>query len=196
MERRGSSGRLNALAAGTLAVITALLGACGGGARQDKNEPTGTWKLDVLSASFPGKQRLGQSTTLQITVKNADNRQVPNLAVTVDGFDQRRDDPTLASPKRPIWIVNTPPENAASAYADTWSIGSVPAGQTRTFAWRVTAVRAGTYSLRYKVAAGLNGKAKAQLPDGSPPKGSFIARVSRTPRPVTIGVEPQVEQSQ
>jgi hypothetical protein len=178
-----------------LVAATAILGACGAD-KQDKNEPSGTWKLDVLSASFPGKQHLGEPTTLQITVKNSDSRDVPNLAVTVDGFDQRRDDPTLADPKRPIWIVNTPPANANSAYTNTWAIGRVPADQTRTFKWNVTAVRAGTYSLRYKVAAGLNGKAKAELPDGSQPKGSFIARVSRTPRPVTIGVEPQDERSQ
>jgi hypothetical protein len=195
MERRGSSRRTSALAAVTLVAIMALLTACGSD-KQDKNEPSGTWKLDVLSASFPGKQHLGEPTTLQITVKNSDSREVPNLAVTVDGFDQRRDDPTLADPKRPIWIVNTPPENANSAYTNTWAIGSVPAGQVRTFTWNVTAVRAGTYSVRYRVAAGLNGKAKAELPDGSPPRGSFIARVSRTPRPVTIGVEPQDERSQ
>jgi hypothetical protein len=186
---------MGALAAGTLVAAATLLGACGGGGgKQDANEPSGTWKLDVLSASFPGKQHLGEETTLAITVKNADSRKVPNLAVTVDGFDQRHDDPTLADPKRPIWILNTPPHNAASAYTNTWAIGSVPAGQTRTFAWKVTAVRAGTYSVSYRVGAGLNGKAKAELPDGSAPKGSFIARVSRSPRPVTVGVEPQVEQ--
>jgi hypothetical protein len=196
MGRRGSSRGVTALAAGTLVAAAALLAACGGGEKQDVHEPSGTWKLDVLSASFPGKQHLGEPTTLAITVKNADSREVPDLAVTVDGFDQRRDDPTLSDPKRPIWIVNTPPENAASAYTNTWALGKVPAGQTRTFVWRVTAVRAGTYSVRYKVAAGLNGKAKAELPDGSSPKGSFIARVSRSPRPVTIGVESQTEEQQ
>jgi len=196
MGRRGSSRGVTALAAGTLVAAAALLAACGGGERQDVHEPSGTWKLDVLSASFPGKQHLGESTTLAVTVKNADSREVPDMAVTIDGFNQLRDDPTLADPKRPIWIVNTPPVNAASAYTNTWALGKVPSGQTRTFAWRVTAVRAGTYSVRYRVAAGLNGKAKAELPDGSPPKGSFIARVSRSPRPVTLGVEPQVEQTQ
>jgi hypothetical protein len=179
--------------AGALAGVVLLLGACGGGDKQDVGEPTGTWKVDVISASFPGKQHLGESTTLAITVKNADTREVPNLAVTVDGFDQRHDDPSLADPKRPIWIVNTPPHDAASALTNTWSVGPVPAGQTRTFTWKVGAVRAGTYSLRYRVAAGLHGKAKAVLPDGSPPKGSFIVRVSRTPRPAQLTVEPQTE---
>jgi hypothetical protein len=175
-------------------VLALTVGACGGGDKQDEGEQSGTWKLDVISASFPGKQHLGEEATLRITVKNADNREVPNLAVTVDGFDQRREDPTLADPKRAIWIVNEPPENAASALSNTWSLGRVPKGQTRTFTWKVTAVRAGTYSVRYRVAAGLYGKAKAELPDGSPAKGSFIARVTRKPHPVTIGVESQVEE--
>jgi hypothetical protein len=178
--------------AGGLAGFALLLGACGGGKKQDVGEPTGTWKLDVISASFPGKQRIGESTTLAITVKNVDSRDVPNMAVTVDGFDQRRDDPSLSDPKRPIWIVNTPPHDAASALVNTWSLGRVPPGQSRTFTWKVGAVRAGTYSLRYRVAAGLYGKAKAVLPDGSAPKGSFIVRVTRNPRPVKF-VEPQTE---
>jgi hypothetical protein len=195
VERRHTSRFRLWTAAGTLVFVALLLGACGGGDKQDENEPSGTWKLDVLSASFPGKQHLGEQTTLQITVKNVDSREVPNLAVTVDGFDQRRDDPTLSDPKRPIWIVNTPPVNAASAFTNTWSLGAVPAGQMRTFAWKVTAVRAGTYSVRYKVAAGLDGKAKAVLADGSAPKGSFIARVTRKPRPVKTVIENQVEEA-
>jgi len=164
----------------------ALLGACGG-TRQDANVPSGTYKLDVLSASFPGKQRLGQQSTLQITVKNMDRRALPHLAVTIDGFNQRRDDPTLADASRPIWILNEGPANADSALTNTWTVGEVPPNQTRTLSWDVTAVRAGTYSVRYKVSAGLYGKAKAELPDGSPAKGSFIARIDRAPRPVTLG---------
>jgi hypothetical protein len=192
VERRNTTLRRHWMA-GALAAVALFLGACGSGDKQDKNEPSGTWKLDVPSASFPGKQRIGESTTLAITVKNVDSREVPNMAVTIDGFDQRRDDPSLSDPKRPIWIVNTPPYNAESAYTNTWSIGPVPSGQTRTFKWKVGAVRAGTYSLRYRVAAGLNGKAKAVLADGSAPKGSFIVQVTRNPKPVTF-VESQTEQ--
>jgi hypothetical protein len=176
-----------------VAVLALALGACGSKAKQDENEPSGTWKLDVLSASFPGKQHLGQQATLKITVKNADDRDTPNMAVTVDGFDQRREDPTLSDPRRPIWIVNIPPFNADSAFANTWALGKVPPGKSRTFSWKVTAVRAGTYSVRYRVSAGLDGKAKAELPDGSPARGSFIARVTRKPRPVTIGVQQQAQ---
>jgi hypothetical protein len=146
--------------AGIVVASTALVAACGGNEKQDADEQSATYKLDVISASFPGRQRLAQRTELKLEVKNVDDRTIPNLAVTIDGFEQRRD--------------------------DTWTVGPVPAGQTRTMRWSVTAVKAGTYSVRYKVAAGLQGKAKAELPDGSQPKGSFLARITRAPRPVSI----------
>ena len=51
--------------AGTLIALTLCFGACGGGDPQDENEPEGTYKVDVISASFPGRQHLAQETTLQ-----------------------------------------------------------------------------------------------------------------------------------
>jgi hypothetical protein len=166
------------------AVLTAVVGltACGGGSK----DPSGTWKVDVLSASFPGKQRLAEDSELRITVKNVDSRAVPNLVVTVDGFNSRNDDPTLADPNRPIWFVDHGPPNTTTAYSNTWAMGKVPAGATRTFVWKVSAVRAGTYTLRFRVDASLRGKARARAPDGSIPQGSFIARISHRPRPVNI----------
>jgi hypothetical protein len=168
-----------------LAGTLVALGACGGGGKQDANDPTGTFKVDVPRASFPGKQRLAQESTLEITVVNKDSREIPHLAVTVDGFSQRRDDATLADPNRPIWIINEPPVDADSALTNTWTLGPVASGQSRTFKWKVTPVRAGTYSVRYRVAAGLYGKANVEdTATGTIPKGSFIARVLRQPRPL------------
>jgi hypothetical protein len=163
------------------------LAACGGGGKQDEGNPTGTFKVDVPRASFPGKQRLAQESTLEITVVNRDSREIPKLAVTVDGFSQRRDDPTLADPNRPIWVINQTPFDADSALTNTWALGPVRPGESRTFKWTVTPVRSGTYSVRYRVAAGLYGKSKVvDTATGGIPKGSFIARVSRQPRPVHI----------
>ena len=48
-----------------------------------------------------------------------------------------------------------------TAYSNTWALGALQPGQTATFDWGVTAVKAGTYVVQYRVAAGLNGKAKA-----------------------------------
>jgi hypothetical protein len=166
-------------------LAVAVLGGCGAD-RQDKNEKSGTWKVDVISASFPGRQRLAEESQLKIKVKNVDTTTVPNMAVTVDGFDTRKEDVRLSDPRRPIWVINSPPDNATTAYTNTWAIGPVPAGQTRTLVWNVAAVRAGTYTVRFRVGAGLDGKAKARLPDGSIPKGSFIARVSDKPRVVHV----------
>jgi hypothetical protein len=168
-----------------LAGALVSLGACGSAGKQDRNDPTGTFKVDVPRASFPGNQQLAQESTLEITIVNKDSRAIPKLAVTVDGFTQRHDDATLADPNRPIWILNEPPLNADSALTNTWALGPVPPGQSRTFKWKVTPVRAGTYSVRYHVAAGLYGKAKVEdTATGGAPKGSFIARVSRNPRPL------------
>ena len=50
-------------------------------------------------------------------------------------------------------------------------------GETRTFTWQVTAVKSGVHSIKYKIAAGLNGKAKAVVPG----TGAVIARSMRTP---------------
>jgi hypothetical protein len=167
--------------AGTLAGVALALGACGG-ERQDENEPEGKYKVDIVSASFPGRQHLADDVNLKIQVQNKDSREIPNLAVTVDGFGQRRDDATLSDPERPVWILNKGPYNTNTALTNTWSVGPVPAGQTRTLNWNVTAVRAGTHSLRFRVSAGLDGKALAESFDGSgPAKGAFIARVSRAP---------------
>jgi hypothetical protein len=181
--RRRATSRAGVLA-GTLAALALALSACGSD-QQDENEPEGEFKVDVVSASFPGRQHLADEATLRIQVQNKDSREIPNLAVTVDGFSQRRDDPTLADPERPVWILNEAPRNSNSALTNTWTVGPVPAGQTRTLNWKVTAVRAGTYSIRYRVAAGIHGKAVAESVDGSgPAKGSFIARVTRAPRPL------------
>jgi hypothetical protein len=184
--RRAGTGRRVALA-GLLAGGALAVAACGGGEKQDEGNPTGTFKVDVPRASFPGKQRLAQESTLEITVVNRDSRSIPKLAVTVNGFSQRRDDPTLANPERPIWIVNETPFDADSALTNTWSFGPVEPGQSHTFTWKVTPVRSGTYSVRYQVAAGLYGKAKVvDTATGGPPKGSFIASVSRKPRPIQL----------
>jgi hypothetical protein len=173
-----------AAAAGVLLAVS-LLAACGGKEKQDANEPEGDYNVRVIDASFPGRQRLADQVELRITVKNEDSKTVPNLAVTVDGFSRREESANISDPNRPIWVIEEGPVNATTAHTNTWAVGQVPTGQERTLVWKVAAVRAGTYELRWKVAAGLNGKAKA-LEDGQPPAGSFVARVSEQTHPVQI----------
>ncbi len=177
---------MRALMLAILALALFAAAGCGGGEKQDADEDEGTWRVEVVDASFPGRQRLADESELRIKVRNADNRAIPNLSVTVDGFSMRKENLDQSDPQRPIWTVEEGPGNASTAYTDTWAVGTVPKGQTRTLVWKVSAVRAGTYTLRFRVGAGLDGKAKAVSTDGSAPSGSFIARVSEKPHPVQV----------
>src|SRR4051812_16394600 len=165
------------------AVISALacglvVAGCGGGQRQDANEPSGNYKVQVVEAKFPDKQALAKRSIMTITVKNVDTKTIPNVAVTVKSFDQTKNDPTLADPRRPQFIVNTGPHGGDTAYVGTSALGPLKPGETKTFKWDVTAVVAGPYSLKYAVAAGLNGKARAVLAGGGLPSGEFSGRIS------------------
>ena len=167
-----------------IAVIAALAcgliaaGCGGGGTRQDADEPSGTYKIRVIQAKFPDHQSLAKRSTMRITVKNVDSKTIPNVAVTVKSFDQTKNDPTLADPRRPQFIVNKGPAGGDTAYVGTSALGPLKPGETKTFTWDVTAVVAGKYSLKYAIAAGLDGKAKAILAGGGTPKGEFTGRIS------------------
>ena len=41
-------------------LTTVLVAGCGGGPRQDADEPTGTYKLEVAAAKFPASQSIAQ----------------------------------------------------------------------------------------------------------------------------------------
>jgi hypothetical protein len=164
-----------------LAFVSASLlatGCGGGGARQDANEPTGNYKVQIVQAKFPSKQSLATRSQMVITVKNVDTKTIPNVAVTVKSFDQRKNDPNLADPSRPLFVVNTGPRGGDTAYVGTSALGELKPGQAKTFKWDVTAVVAGPYKIHYFVAAGLNGKAKAILQNGSAVTGTFSGRIS------------------
>jgi hypothetical protein len=168
------------------------LAACGGGERQDENEPEGNFKVEVVKASFPSKQKLAKRSNLVITVRNAESsKAIPNVALTVRGFSTQLDNEDLADPGRPQFVINgvpkdigtfpeskeAAPEGGETAYVDTWALGRLKAGEQKTFRWNVTAVRPGPYRLRYRVAAGLDGKAKAVGLDGRAPAGLFLGTV-------------------
>jgi hypothetical protein len=162
-----------------LACAVVFVSGCGGGGpRQDANEPSGDFKVQVIRAKFPEKQSLAKRSIMTITVKNVDTKTIPNVAVTVKSFDKRENDPTLADPTRPQFIVNRGPRGGDTAYVDTSALGPLKPGQIKTFRWDVTAVSAGRYTVRYAIAAGLNGKARAVLAGGGAPTGSFTGNVS------------------
>ena len=176
------------------AVAAVLAGAAGcGGKDQSAAEPSGVYKVDVVQKSFPAQQALAQSSQMTIAVRNAGDKEMPNVAVTVDGFDRHIQAPGLADSSRPSFSVEKGPFGADTAYVNTWATNRrLAAGRTAVFRWKVTALHAGTYTVKYKVAAGLTGKAQARLPDGSAPEGTFTVRVSGKPPQTTVGKDGEV----
>jgi hypothetical protein len=166
---------------GALALGSALLVSACGGQRQDANEPSGNFKVQVLKQSFPEKQKLAKRSVMEITVKNVDSKTIPDISVTVNSFNRREDNPQLADPTRPTFIVNTGPEGGETANQDTSALGPLGPGQTKTFKWNVTAVHAGPYKISYQISAGLYGKARAVDSSGQPPHGEFSGTISNAP---------------
>lgn len=155
-----------------------VAGCGGGGERQDKNEAEGNFKVEIVQAKFPDSQSLAKRSEMVIVVKNVDSKTIPNAAVTVRSFDKRSNDPNLADPSRPLFVLNRGPRGGDTSYVGTWALGPLKPGQVKTFRWDVTAVKAGPYRLRYSVAAGLAGKAKAVLASGEKPTGEFTGQIS------------------
>jgi hypothetical protein len=187
-----------------------VLAGCGGGQNQAANEPNGKFPVAVGAATFPASQRLSQHTHLVIAVRNSGSKPIPNVAVTIcnvtcaypapkgegsssAAFASDISQPYLADPSRPLWVIDRAPgacgyscQNggqgaAVTAYANTWALGRLAPGHTARFDWAVTAVSAGKHVVAWEVAAGLNGKAKAVLSNGSAPHGTFSVNVSTAP---------------
>jgi hypothetical protein len=188
----------------------AVVSGCGGGARQDANEASGKFQVEVTTARFPATQRLAQHTHLVIAVRNASSHTMPDVAVTVcnvscraptqpgsgtgaAAFSENLNQTGLAAPSRPVWIVDRPPGpcqyscqsggpgGAVTAYSNTWALGRLKPGATATFDWGVTAIKPGRHVIQYSVAAGLNGNAKAVLSSGVTPSGTFSVTVLSKP---------------
>jgi hypothetical protein len=176
-------------------VLVALVLAGCGSERQDESEPRGEFTLEVVEATFPERQSLAQPARLAIEVRNTDDRELPDVSVTVktepDGggeaaaaFAQVEDDPRLADPQEPVWIVDRAPAGSTGSAAATWSLGSMFPGQTERFEWRLTAVRAGRYRVAYSVSPGLYGKAVPA--NGQNTTGSFDVVISDEPVPARV----------
>jgi hypothetical protein len=189
-----------------LAGACAAFGASGcGGAHQDASEVKGDFTLEVVKASFPASQSISRPTELELQVRNVGARTAPSVAVTMDSFYYTENYPRLASNQRPVWVIEqgpgppvrspvesqavSPPGGAETAYVNTWSLGPIAAGATRTFLWRVTPVKAGVHTVHFKIAAGLAGKAKAQLANGAPVQGQLTADIA--PLPPSRHVDPR-----
>ena len=87
------------------------------------------------------------------------------------------------------------PHGGDTAYVNTWTLGTLRPHEEKTFTWYVTPTVAGTHTVRYQVAAGLNGKAKAQLAGGGAAAGTFTVAVSAKPAGVKVAPNGDVTSS-
>ena len=115
---------------------------CGGGTRQDEDEPKGEFPVEVVRAEFPEEQKLAKDSKMEIVVRNAGSKEIPVISVTVEcprsprqgqesagsggspsgagsqggGFNYRTTFPGVADPSRPQFVVNTIPTRTPRNY--------------------------------------------------------------------------------
>jgi hypothetical protein len=187
--------------AALVVACAAAAAGCGGGERQDADEPRGDFKVEVAGASFPRRQSIADRSTLRVRVRNADTKTAPNVAVTIktraarpggapSAFGQSADDARFADDERPVWILDRGPEGGDTSYTNTWASGPLRPGQTKTFEWSLTAVEPGAYTLDYEVSPGLDGRAK--LASGAKSSGSLKVRVDGKPAEARVGDDGEV----
>ena len=186
------NGRGAILRGGTAAAAAVALAfaGCGGGddARQDADVPEATYTVAEPTVDFPRRQELAEDAVMTIAVRNIGDEEIPNLTATIESgrdgtqaaaFGTLSTQRGLASRSRPVWIVDE--GFGQTAFANTWAIGPVAPGETGTFRWRVSATRAGRWRIVWRLAGGLGNRAKVELADGEPARGTYDVDVSSLP---------------
>jgi len=201
--RQVSRHRLRASFAAALAAAATLsIAACGGGSSSDANEPAGTYAVKVTDASFATKQQIGQTYLMKLGIRNNGRKTIPALTVNVSikgeegqtstlPFAIHDPQPELAQPDRPVWVLaehypkfagSAKPGGAETSNQKTFDFGALKAGATASVVWKLSAVKAGHYTLLYAVDAGLSGAAKAKTSGGASPGGTFAVDISTAHR--------------
>ncbi len=179
--------------------VAALLAACGGESSSDANGTSGTYRVHVTESAFPTRQRLGQTSLLQLGIRNTGKKTVPALTVTITiagkagrasalPFGVHDPQPGLAQPDRPVWVLSetyprlvgsSEPGGATTSNRKTFSFGPLQPGKTVAAVWKLSAVKAGHFTLLYRVGAGLDIGTKAETDGGVPPGGSFVTEITQ-----------------
>lgn len=170
--------------------------------------------MKVVRADFPTEQSLGQTSLMRIGVRNTGHRTVPAVTITISiaGKEGRTSslpfgihDPQagLAQPDRPVWVLaegyphvgeSTEPGGAEGFSRKTFDFGPLKPGGTVEGVWKLSAVKAGRWTVAYSVDAGLTGAAKAKTSGGTQPGGTFSVDISeRTPEVEVTGSGEVVE---
>jgi hypothetical protein len=182
--------------------MTLSLAACGDSeSSSEANVAAGAYPVEVVTAKFPAKQRLGETTLLRLGVRNTGRKALPALTVTISvggeegrnsslPFGYRDPQPGLAQPDRPVWALsaNYPKANGSSERAGaetsnlkTFDFGPLKPGASTEAVWKLSAVKTGSYDLFYEIGAGLGGTAKAETAPGTQAGGSFATRITEVP---------------
>lgn len=179
--------------------VAALLAACGGES-SDANQAAGTYHVRVTDAGFPAEQRLGQTSLMRLGIRNTGKKALPALTVTISiagkegqqsslPFGVSNTQTGLAQPDRPVWVLaagypklagSEEPGGATTSNRKTFSFGPLKPGATTEAVWKLSAVKAGKFTVLYKIDAGLSGTAKAQT-NGVASGGSFATEISAVP---------------
>lgn len=89
-----------------------------------------------------------------------------------------------------MWVIDESPPGGTTAFASIWTLKRLAPGETTRFAWKVTLIEAGRFTLNYTVAAGLEGKALARRAGSDGPvTGTFAVRITREPSAARVNPE-------
>ena len=192
---------LRGVAGAAVAALALTIAACGESSKTSEEGAAGNYSVKVVTAEFPPKQRLGETSLMRIGVRNAGDRGMPALTLTVSiagkegresglPFGIRDPEPGLAQPDRPVWVLaehypklagSSEPGGAETANEKTFDFGPLDPGATTEAVWKLSAVRVGDFTVLYSIGAGLNGEAKAVTGGGVRAGGTFAARISEVP---------------
>ena len=192
-----------------VSACAALVAGCGGGTRQDANERIATYTVAVVHASFPAVQSVARPAVMALGGAQHEHRPRSRTSRSqMDSFNYVSNYPDLAANKRPIWVVeqgpgaipkrpraepgHQPPGRRSDRLRQHLGAGPLPPGHTRIFAWRVTPVKPGVYTVHYTIAAGLAGNSKARTATGAIPHGHFTVAIA--PRPPSKHIDPDTGQ--
>ncbi|MGH2973327.1 MAG: hypothetical protein ACRDLL_00450 [Solirubrobacterales bacterium] len=181
------------------AALALSVAACGSSESSDANEASGTYAVKVTKASFPSAQHIGSTSLMKLGIRNAGRKTIPALTVSISvageegqastlPFGVHDPEPGLAQPDRPVWVLaaryprfagSSKPAGAETSNPKTFDFGPLKRGKTASLVWKLSAVKAGRWTVLYSIDAGLDGEeVKAKTTGGVKPGGSFTARVS------------------
>jgi len=202
--RQARRSRIATLALGALAATLVIAG-CGDD-DDSGSEDERAYEAAVVSAEFPPRQRLGETTRMRLKVRNEGDRTIPSLVVNVSlggeagggsslPFGIRSEEPGLAAPERPVWVLSEhypkrgdsdDPGGTEGASPKSFNFGPLPAGRSVDGVWQLNAVRTGRYQVLYGIDGDVGGEARVESPSGDPIRGRFTVTITDSVPDTTV----------